>query len=463
MNNETDQHPAPAEPENPKQEPQTVWELLPLIWDVRMLWVFLLGFCSGYPWAVWSSCQVVWLKDLDVAKSTIGLFSLLGTGYAINWLWAPVVDHVRIPVLNRIGHWKSWLLLCLLIMCITTYGVSFFVVFEPEADPVPILTMFAFFLLVIAWTSATLDIATAAYRINIIKPNESRLIGLAASMEVAGWWVGFGVPAGFALFWVDQLGWNVTYAGLAALFLLLALIVTFGIGEPARAARPPISRFMDLLDRTHFGALREFFKRNGLTLATFILLFVFSFKLGEAFLGRMSLVFYKDIGFTSQQIGILSKWVGTAITVGGSIVAGLFIVRFKILPTLIVAGIGMAATNLMFAWIAMNATAHGMPSETLYLWTTILDGISGAIATMAFVSFITHYTSRVHSATQYAALSSLGTFGRTSLAAFSGFLVEGLGDNWSLFFVLTALMVIPALMFLWPLHRSMKKQTANSE
>jgi len=463
VNNDTNHSPATVEPQTPKQEPQTIWELLPLIWDVRMLWIFLLGFCSGYPWAVWSSCQVVWLKDLDVAKSTIGLFSLLGTGYAINWLWAPIVDHVRIPVLNRIGHWKSWLLLCLLIMCAATFCVSFFVVFKPDSDPVPVLTLFAFYLLVIAWASATLDIVTPAYRINIIKPSETRLIGVAASMEVAGWGVGFGVPAGFALFWVDQIGWNMTYGGLAALFLLLALIVTFGIQEPARASRPPIKRFLDLLDRTHIGALLEFFKRNGFVLALFILLFVFSFKLGEAFLGRMSLVFYKEVGFTSQQIGILSKWVGTAITVGGSIVAGLFIVRFKILPTLIVSGIGMAATNLMFAWIAMNAAKHGIPSETLYLWTTILDGISGAIATMAFVSFITHYTSRIHSATQYAALASLGTLGRTTLAAFSGFLVEGLGNNWSLFFVLTALMVIPALMLLWPLHRSMKRQTASSE
>ena len=463
MNNDTNHSPATVEPQTPKQEPQSIWELLPLIWDVRMLWIFLLGFCSGYPWAVWSSCQVVWLEDLDIAKSTIGLFSLLGTGYAINWLWAPIVDHVRIPMLNRIGHWKSWLVLCLLVMCVTTFCVSFFVVFKPDSDPLPTLTLFAFYLLVIAWTSATLDIVTPAYRINIIKPNETRLIGLAASMEVAGWWVGFGVPAGFALFWVDQLGWNMTYGGLAALFLLLALIVTFGIKEPAREPRPQIKRFTDLLDRTHIGALLEFFKRNGFVLALFVLLFVFSFKLGEAFLGRMSLVFYKEVGFTSQQIGVLSKWVGTAITVGGSIVAGLFIVRFKILPTLIVSGIGMAATNLMFAWIAMNAAKHGMPSETLYLWTTILDGISGAIATMAFVSFITHYTSRIHSATQYSALASLGTIGRTTLAAFSGFLVEGLGNNWSLFFVLTALMVIPALMLLWPLHRSMKRQTASSE
>ncbi|MCY3626559.1 MAG: AmpG family muropeptide MFS transporter [Gammaproteobacteria bacterium] len=475
MNTKPTQNRDPNAVKPSKQGTQSLWEVLKLICDVRMLWIFLLGFCSGYPLAVWSSVQNLWLASLDIKKSTIGLFGLLGFGYAVNWLWAPGVDHIRIPWLHRIGHWKSWLVLCLTVMAMATVCISLFVIFEPEKSffkqsaflssiaflPVyetAVLFLFAIFLFVIAWTSATLDIVTAAYRINIIKTTETRLVSLAASMEVAGWWVGFGFIAGLAFWLVEGIGWNMVYAGLALIFVLLAVTVGFGLGEPERLPREPIKRFFDLLDKTHFGALIEFFKRNGFALAILVLAFVFSFKLGEAFLGKMSIVFYENIGYTAPQIGTYSKWVGTLITVGTTIVAGFFVARFKILPTLVISGLGMSATNIMFAWIAINATKHGMPSEVLYLWTTILDGISGAIAGVAFVSFITHYTSRVHSATQYAALASLGTLGRTTLASFSGFLVEGLGDNWALFFILTSVVILPVLLLLWPIHRIMKRR-----
>ena len=465
MNIETTENPESNRTQETDRDPRSIRDVISLAWDIRMLWIFLLGCYSGYPWAVWSSCQVLWLAQVDISKGTIGLFSLLGVGYGINWLWAPIVDHVRLPILHKIGHRKSWLILCLTVMCLATFCVSFFVFFEPASenfDPVPALILLSAFLLVIAWSSATLDITTAAYRINIIKPTETRLVGTAAAMEVAGWWVGYGLPAGFAFWLAEIAGWNVAYGWLATIFLVGVFIV-FAIGEPERVVRKPIRRFMELLDRTHFGAFLEFFKRNGTALALYVLLFVFSFKLGEAFLGKMSIVFYDNIGFSGKQIGVISKWIGTLITVSGSLLAGLFVARFKLLPTLIISGIGMAATNLMFVWIAVDVSQSGVPSGTLFVWTTVLDNFSGAFASLAFVSFITHYTSRIHSATQYTALSSLGTLGRTSLAALSGFAVEGLGDNWVLFFILTSVAIVPALMLLWPIHRKMKKQVPSSE
>lgn len=427
-----------------------------------MFWVFLLGFTSGYPWVITASCLSAWLADADVNKGTIGLFGLVATGYAINFFWGPVVDHVRIPLLHKIGLRRSWLFLCVLVMCLSTFCLSIWGVkvgVTTEANLSNTLWLMAIFLVIVGYTSATLDIVTAAYRINIVKSSEPHLIGIAASMEVAGWWTGYSLPAMFALLWVDKIGWNNTYLGLALLFIPIGLWILIGFREPEVIPRKPIRRFWDLLDVTHFGAVWEFLTRLK-WIALFVLLFIFTFKLGEAFLGRMSIVFYKDVGFTNEQVGWYSKGWNGIVTVTASIFAGLFIGKFRAIPTLIIGGIAMAATNLMFAWIAVDASTQGVPSLDLYFWTVLLDGISGAFATIAFVTFITHYTSRVHSATQYAAMASLGTLGRTTLAASSGFVVIWLGDNWSLYFILTAVAVIPALSLLFPIARLKKRYEA---
>ncbi len=177
-----------------------------------------------------------------------------------------------------------------------------------------------------------------------------------------------------------------------------------------------------------------------------LLLFVFLFKIGEAFLGRMSIAFYKDIGFSNEQIGYYSKLIGWGATIFFTLVGSMFNVKFGIVRGLMIGGIAMSASNLMFAWIASVG-----PNEHLYLATIIVDNFTTAFSTVAFVSFLTLLTGQAFSATQYALLASLGNFGRTTLASFSGELVDYLND-WSTFFILTAVMVIPSLIMLYSLR-----------
>jgi PAT family beta-lactamase induction signal transducer AmpG len=181
------------------------------------------------------------------------------------------------------------------------------------------------------------------------------------------------------------------------------------------------------------------------------------FKIGEAFLGRMSVVFYKEVGFTNEQIGEYTKMLGWIATVVFTLIGSAINVRFGVLKGLMVGGIAMGASNLMFALIAEVG-----PVEWLFAATIIVDNFTTAFSTVAFVAFLTALTGRAFSATQYALLASLGNLGRTTLASFSGTMVDGLDGNWSLFFVITFLMVIPSLVMLWMLRDKLEVAQAKT-
>ena len=199
------------------------------------------------------------------------------------------------------------------------------------------------------------------------------------------------------------------------------------------------------------GPVISFFKKNGFNIAMGILGFVFLFKIGEAFLGRMSIVFYKEIGFSKSEIAIYSKTLGWITTVVFTLLGGVLAMRAGTLKTMFIAGVLMATTNLLFAalyWIGK--------SELFFAFAVIADDLTAAFATVAFVAFISLLVDRTYTATQYALLASIGTAGRTTLASSSGSLVDWLNGNWGIFFILTSLMVIPSLICLWYIRKRIK-------
>ena len=223
------------------------------------------------------------------------------------------------------------------------------------------------------------------------------------------------------------------------------------------------------------GPLVTFFKNNGLSIAIGILAFVFLFKVGEAFLGRMSIVFYKEIGFSKSEIAIFSKGVGWITTVVFTLLGGIFAMRSGSVKTMFIAGILMAVTNLLFSYLNWYVQAIPLVSYefdlNFYFWTwhivtsnhqlvfgaaVALDDIAAAFATVAFVAFISLLVNRTYTATQYALLASIGTAGRTTLASSSGALVDWLNGDWGTFFILTAVMVIPSLICLWFIKDKLK-------
>ncbi|MGF1907888.1 MFS transporter [Vibrio kasasachensis] len=419
--------------------------------DKRLLWVFMLGCSSGFPWVLIGSNMSGWLKDAGLTRSAIGYFGSVFAVYAINFLWAPLVDRVKLPLLNHyLGQRRSWIFLCQSIVLVCTFVIA-------GVDPAKSLMLTSMLALCIAIASSTQDIAIDAYRIDTFPKSDSSKLPQASAMAVIGWWTGYSLPGYLAFVNADSIGWNGVYYGMTAIVGLLMLF-TLLVGEP-KTQREALqekaeqrhnqvvgNRVIAWLTVTVLEPFIDFFKRSGFKVALTLLLFVFLFKIGEAFLGRMSIPFYKDIGFSNEQIGYYSKLIGWGLTILFTLLGSMVNVKFGIVRGLMIGGTAMAASNLMFAWIAKVG-----PNETLFLATLVVDNFTSAFSTVAFVSFLTMVTGQAFSATQYALLASLGNLGRTTLASFSGELVDFL-DDWSMFFVLTAFMVIPSLIMLYSLR-----------
>lgn len=431
----------------------TFSQYLGLYKDKRLLIIFTLGALSGFPWVLIGSAMTAWLQEAGLTRSAIGFFGSVFIVYAINFLWAPLLDAYKVPLLSRLGRRRSWIVAMQLVILFCVVCIAF-------TNPALSLVMTSLLALLIAVASATQDIAIDAYRIETMKAEETDKIPAAAAMATSGWWTGYSLPGAVALILSDQAGveWTHVYLVLS-LFVVASIVFVSRIAEPVSEKEPASenkgtaskravvgNRLADALQHvksTVLAPLLEFFQRNGVQLAVIILLFVFSFKIGEAFLGRMSIVFYKEVGFSNTDIGIYSKMIGWWVIIIFSFLASLLNIRFGIIKGLMISGIAMAATNLMFTWIALVG-----PDKTLFAATIIVDNFTASFATVAFVSFISSMTHRAYTATQYALLASLGNLGRTTLAAFSGVLVDVLNGNWALFFIITALMVLPALWLL---------------
>ncbi len=237
----------------------------------------------------------------------------------------------------------------------------------------------------------------------------------------------------------------------ATCFFLAYLELNKLHADPASLAAPSNNNFQDRvlawLITALIAPIQDFFSRNGTKLALSLLLFIFLFKVGEAFLGRMSVVFYKEIGFSNTQIATYAKLVTWWLTIVFSVVGALVNARFGLFKGLFISGIAMASTNLLFSLLALQG-----PNETLFAVAIVLDGFSQAWSTVAFVAMISLVCDHAFSATQYALMASLGNLSRTTLASGSGFVVDLLNGNWALFFLLTTLMVIPSLIILWKLR-----------
>ena len=441
---------------------QTLSESFKVYFDKRMIKILLLGAISGFPWVIIGSSLSLWLKEDGLSRTTIGWAGLIFAVYAFNYLWAPIVDRVRIPWLTaKVGHRRGWIISMqiLILICLVSWSLI-----NPTAN----LTLVIFIGLIIAIASATQDITVDALRIEQIGEHEGKSMQAGAAMAVVGWWTGYklgGVVSLNAAEFFEQSGfenyWQITF------LVLGIIIISCNIGLMFVNEAQPIDRMVSQrqtdkmiedklgssnimtkivawLTGTVIGPVISFFKKNGFNIAIAILGFVFLFKIGEAFLGRMSVIFYKEIGFTKSDIALYSKGLGWITTVIFTLLGGLFAIRSGVIKAMFVSGILMASTNLLFSILAWSGK-----SEILFAIAVIFDDMAAAFATVAFVAFISMLVDRTYTATQYALLSSIGTAGRTTLAASSGALVDWLNGDWGIFFIITAVMVIPSLIFLY--------------
>jgi len=448
---------------------QTLSETFSVYLDRRMVRILLLGIISGFPWVLIGSSLSLWLKEDGLSRSTIGWAGLIFGVYAINYLWAPIIDRIRIPWLtNKIGHRRGWIVTMQFIILVSMICWS---VVDPTANLALVITIG----LIIAIASATQDITVDALRIEQIGENEGTSMQAGAAMAVVGWWTGYklgGVVALNAAQYFQNAGienyWQTTFLVLGIIIIACNIGLMF-VHEPQPTERQEAQRQTDQMiegklgssgiigksiawiSGTFAGPIISFFKRNGLAIALGILGFVFLFKIGEAFLGRMSIVFYKEMGFSKGDIALYSKGIGWITTVVFTLLGGLFAIRSGVVKAMFISGILMALTNLLFAALAWSGK-----SELLFAAAVLLDDIAAAFATVAFVAFISLLVDRTYTATQYALLASIGTLGRTTLAASSGELVDWLNGDWGIFFVITTVMVIPSLILLWFIRNKLK-------
>ena len=431
----------------------TLSEMLGGLKDRRIWRIFVLGIASGYPWVIiGGSTLSVWLRESGFSRTSIGLFSLVFTAYTINFLWAPILDAVKFKRLSKIGQRRSWILICQIAIIAITLAMA-------TVGPNLNIYLFALLAVGIGFFSATQDLAIDAYRITVIPESEGRLISLGAAMATCGWWVGFGVPGALLLYCAEIVSWQWVYVVAAGLIIPITVLVLMWFEEPKIASVSHEKNWFANVLITYVDTVTEFFRRNGVGIAFGLLLFIFLFKIGEAFLGRMVAVFYIEVGYSKAEIATFSKLVSTSITIVFALFAGVLMPRVGVFKMLLWAGLLMAATNLMFAWIAWDASAAATaaaaagledpgPSLVLFMAAVVSDGITSSVSTVAFVSFLTFYVSRLHAAGQYGALASLGNAGRTLLAGTSGLLVDQLGGDWALFFVITSVAVVPSLLLL---------------
>ena len=440
-----------------------------IYFDKRMLRILLLGSISGFPWVIIGSSLSLWLKEEGLSRSTIGWAGLIFAVYAFNYLWAPLIDRIKIPWLtNKVGHRRSWIIIMQLIILLS-------LIFWNFVDPTKNLALVITVGLIIAVASATQDITVDALRIEQIGENEGKSMQAGAAIAVVGWWTGYklgGVVALNSAEYFQKLGfenyWQITFLILGIIIIACNIALMF-VHEKQKNERFEaqkktdeniqnklgksniLTKIISWITGTVAGPIVSFFRKNGFKIALGILCFVFLFKIGEAFLGRMSIIFYKEIGFSKTDIAIYSKGLGWITTVVFTLLGGLFAIRSGVIKAMFLSGILMASTNLLFSLLAWSGK-----SELLFAIAVIFDDMAAAFATVAFVAFISMLVDRTYTATQYALLASIGTAGRTTLAASSGALVDWLNGDWGIFFILTAVMVIPSLIFLYIIKKDIK-------
>ncbi len=448
---------------------QSIAEAFKVYFDQRMIKILLLGAISGFPWVIIGSSLSLWLKEDGLSRSTIGWAGLIFAVYAFNYLWAPLVDRIKIPWLtDKVGHRRGWIITMqtLILICLIFWSLI-----NPSANLALVISIG----LIIAIASATQDITVDALRIEQIGETEGKSMQAGAAMSVVGWWTGYklgGVVALNSAEFFQQAGfenyWQITFLVLGILIIGCNIGLMF-VNEPQQVNRAEnqmrtdrmiedklgssniLTKVIAWLTGTVIGPVISFFNRNGFNIAIAILGFVFLFKIGEAFLGRMSVIFYKEIGFTKSDIALYSKGLGWLTTVIFTLLGGIFAIRSGVIKAMFVSGIMMASTNLLFSLLAWSGK-----SELLFAIAVIFDDMAAAFATVAFVAFISMLVDRTYTATQYALLASIGTAGRTTLASSSGALVDWLNGDWGIFFIITAIMVIPSLIFLYMIKDKLK-------
>lgn len=403
--------------------------------------MLFLGFSAGLPLLLILGTLSFWLREAGIDRSTIGYLTWVGLIYAFKWMWAPLVDRLQIPVLTKLfGRRRSWLLFAQALIIIGLVGMS-------SVDPKLALNTVVWCALLVAFGSATQDIALDAFRIE--SANSDHQAALAATYQtgyrLALIWAGAGVlwlaaraEAGSGSY--DPSAWQFAYLCMAA-SIGIGVLTTLLSKEPTRIELPKARNVKAWLHQTLIEPFTEFIHRYRWH-AILILSLIAVYRISDIVMGIMANPFYVDMGYTKDEVAAVSKVFGVIMTLVGAFIGGVLTLRFGVLRILFLGAVLSAVSNLLFAWLATQG--HDLQG---LVWVISADNLSSGIASSAFIAFLSALTNIRYSATQYALFSSMMLLLPKWLAGFSGVFVDSFG--YPVFFYGTAIIGAPVLLLIW--------------
>lgn len=442
--------------ENGQNTSRSWLESLAVYRNPRVVAMLLLGFSAGLPMLLVFGTLSAWLREAGIDRGTIGHISWVATLYALKFVWAPLVDRVSLPLLGRgLGQRRSWMLLAQIGVIV---GLLLMATNEPGQD----LGLLVAAALLVAFASATQDIAVDAWRI------ESVAMDLQAAMAATyqmGYRIGMIMAGAGALYFAEYLSWSHSYA-IMALCMGVGVLIVLVIPEPTRkidretwrqeervvsflAESAHLSQRRRAISAWFIGAVvcpfTEFFARNG-KLALLILAFIGVFRLSDITMGVMANPFYIDMGYGKDEIASVTKVFGLIMTMAGAALGGIVVVRFGIMRILLIAAVMVAGTNLIFAWLATRSA-----DIALLALVVSADNLSGGLAGSVFIAYLSSLANRAYTATQYALFSSLMLLPAKFLGGFSGDIVDA--SDYVFFFTYAAALGLPAILLVLVLMR----------
>jgi PAT family beta-lactamase induction signal transducer AmpG len=410
--------------------------------------MLMFGFSSGLPLALTASTLFTWLAEVGVDKSSIGIFAALAAPYSLKFLWAPVMDGTRFPLLTRmLGRRRGWLLAMQLLLAAAIASVAF-------TNPLENVMLFGVAAFFIAFFSASQDIVVDAYRVERVEASGQ---AAAAALYSIGYRAAMLISGAGALYVTELLqhqgysfleSWQLSYLSMAAL-MAVGILTTLVVREPASSAEYEARNkgkklsVSEWLSENVVAPFADFMQRPGWL---HILIFVVLFRLADAYLGVMFNPFLLELGFTKADIAQYVKLYGMFATFAGAMVGGVLVARYGMYKTLLTCGFLHMLTNLLLVVQAEVGVNHWFLA-----FCVISENSTAGMTSMAFIAYLSSLCRVNYTATQYALLSSLAAVARTFLSTSSGVVAEELG--WVAFFTISSLLAVPALLLLWYIHR----------
>jgi PAT family beta-lactamase induction signal transducer AmpG len=395
---------------------------------------FFVGISSGFPYAMIGATLTTRLSQEGITKSTVTTFALAFLVYNLKFLWAWIVDGVRIPVLGRLGQRVSWLIVAGLLVIGAVANLAF-------QDPSANIYQTAIAAILVGAAGATYDIVIDAYRIELLEP---RQLGVGSGMSQYGWRIGSVAAGALALVLAARVGWEAAYLA-CAVFALPAMLTGLIVGEPKRHREPTQRRGLGEAVRSIYGPFTEFFMRQG---AFLVLLFILLHKIGDT-LGQLTLrLLLDDQGYTNDEIAIYDVGVGFWAYLIGIFIGGVLYSRLGMKRSVLISLILMGVSNFTFAVLAqVGHTNLGLAGAMLF------ENVASGIGGVTIVAYFSALCDLRFTASQYALISAATSIvGRFLTGTTAGALVESMG--FVNFYLLTTLAAVPGIVLFWLMMRA---------